>query len=80
MNDPTETLRRQWATEINADPTGRKALEAKYGQVWNTQELTRDFEVLGFAAPLVSVRRKSDGQKGALEFQHHPRFYGALWP
>ncbi len=26
-------------------------------------------------APYVVVRRKSDGQKGSLEFQHHPRYY-----
>jgi hypothetical protein len=26
-------------------------------------------------APFVVVRRLSDGQKGSLEFQHHPRFY-----
>jgi hypothetical protein len=27
---------------------------------------------LGFAAPLVVVRRKSDGVRGSLEFQHSP--------
>ena len=26
-------------------------------------------------APLVVVRRKADGMKGSLEFQHHPRLY-----
>jgi hypothetical protein len=24
---------------------------------------------------LVVARRKSDGMRGSLEFQHHPRFY-----
>jgi len=35
----------------------------------------KNFDVLGFMAPVVVVRRKSDGQKGSLFFQHHPRFY-----
>jgi hypothetical protein len=37
--------------------------------------LTKDFEVIGFMAPLVVVRRKADGVKGSLEFQHSPRLY-----
>ena len=37
-----------------------------------------DFEVIGFAAPLVVVKRKSDGQKGSLFFQADPRFYFAF--
>jgi hypothetical protein len=45
------------------------------GQTWNTEELQRDFEVLGFGAPFVTVRRRSDGQKGYLEFTHSPRVY-----
>lgn len=75
MPDPTETIRRQQLTEINADPGSREALEAKHGQVWDTEELRRDFEVLGFAAPLIVVRRRSDGVKGSLYFQHSPRLY-----
>ena len=74
-NDPTETIRLGRLIEINADPGSREALEARYGRVWNSEELARDFEVLGFAAPLVVVRRRSDRQRGTLEFQHHPRFY-----
>ena len=61
--------------EINAEPGSRAALEAKYGQVWTTDELSHTFEVIGFMAPLVVVRRKSDGMKGSLEFQHNPRYY-----
>lgn len=48
---------------------------AKGGQVWDTKQLTEEFEVLGFAAPFVVVKRRSDGQKGSLEFTHRPRFY-----
>lgn len=80
MNDPTETIRRERVAEINAAPGSREALEAQHGQVWSTNELSGDFEVLGFMAPLVVVRRKSDGRKGSLEFQHGPRFYFNFQP
>ncbi|MEX1098006.1 MAG: hypothetical protein WED34_18330 [Planctomycetales bacterium] len=75
MTDPTEDIRRQRLAEINAEPGGREALEAQYGQVWSTDELSREFVVEGFLAPLIVVRRKSDGQRGSLEFQHQPRLY-----
>ncbi len=75
MNDPTEQLRRERMVEIAAEVGSRESLEARYGQVWDTAQLTKDFEVVGFAAPLVVVRRKLDGKKGSLEFQPSPRFY-----
>jgi hypothetical protein len=75
MADPTEPIRRHRLTEINTHPGSREALAAQYGQVWDTEELARDFDVLGFLAPYVVVRRKADSQKGSLEFQHQPRFY-----
>lgn len=68
MNDPTEHLRRERMVEIAAEVGSREALEARYGQVWKTGELTEDFEVIGFAAPLVVVRRRADGVRGSLEF------------
>ena len=75
MSDATEVVRRHRLVEINAEPGSREALEAEHGQVWDTSELSTDFDVLGFMAPFVVVSRKSDGQKGSLEFQHRPRFY-----
>jgi hypothetical protein len=75
MTDPTEPIRRAQLVEINAAPGSRETLEAKHGQVWNTEELARDFEVVGFLAPYVVVRRKADGQLGSLAFQHNPRCY-----
>ena len=75
MHDPTEAARRTLMSELNSEPGSREALEAEYGQVWDTSELQRDFQVTGFLAPYVSVRRKSDGIKGSLRFQHLPRFY-----
>ena len=80
MSDPTETIRRQRVAEINSEPGSRQALEAQYGQVWDTGELACDFIVTGFLAPLVVVRRKSDGVRGSLEFQHSPRFYFSFRP
>jgi hypothetical protein len=53
----------------------RAEIEQKYGQVWDTAQLQEDFTVEGFGAPFVVVRRKSDGKRGSLEFQHSPRFY-----
>jgi hypothetical protein len=66
MPDATEPYRRQRLAEISAQPGNREALEAQHGQVWSTEELSGDFEVIGFLAPLVVVRRKSDGKKGEL--------------
>lgn len=73
--DETEMLRRQRIAEINAETNTRQSLEAKYGKVWSTDEMIEDFEAIGFMAPYVVVRRRSDGVKGSLEFCHTPRMY-----
>lgn len=75
MSDPTENIRRQTVADINAQPGSREYLEARHGQVWDTDQLRQDFEVLGFAAPFVVVRRRTDGVRGSLTFQHSPRLY-----
>ena len=75
MKDPTEDIRRAMVSDINRDPNEREALEAKYGQVWDTQQLGKDFEVKGFMAPFINVTRKSDGATGSMMFQHSPRYY-----
>jgi len=75
MSDPTEAARREMVQEINSNAGPRAELEREHGQVWDTQELQRDFDVLGFMAPFVVVTRKADGKKGSLTFQHSPRFY-----
>jgi len=71
----TEEYRRKLTRQINSKQSDRKDLEAEYGEVWNTKELQKDFKVLSFMAPFVHVIRKSDGQTGAMLFQHSPRFY-----
>lgn len=78
--DETEGTRRVMQAVVNADAEERAETEKKYGQVWNTKELGEEFEVLGFAAPFVVVRRKSDGVKGSLMFQHSPRYYFSFTP
>jgi hypothetical protein len=79
--DTTENVRREMQAELNAAAhPERAATEAQYGQCWTVDELTRDFEVIGFAAPLVVVRRKADGVKGSLMFQHSPRLYFRFEP
>jgi hypothetical protein len=75
MMDPTENTRREIVAEINNNPSPREALEAEYGQVWDTTELQKDFEVLSFFAPACVVKRRSDGVRGTVTFQHSPRIY-----
>ncbi len=75
MADATEGIRRDMVEKINAEPGSREALEAEHGQVWDTTEMQADFAVDGFMAPMVVVRRKADGARGSLMFQHRPRFY-----
>jgi hypothetical protein len=70
-----EALRMQRLAEINSKKADRAALEAEYGQVWDSNELGHDFNIKGFMAPFVVVARKADGVVGSLEFQHMPRFY-----
>lgn len=70
MTDQTETIRR--AMLANKVP---EADLAKAEQQWDTDALRAEFEVIGFAAPFVIVRRRSDDKKGSLEFTHSPRVY-----
>ena len=72
QTDPSEPMRRVAVRLINAEPGSREALEAEFGQVWDTKQLSENFDVIGFGAPLVEVVRKSDGAHGSLMFQHGP--------
>jgi|TARA_R110000787_G_scaffold49013_4_gene117648 hypothetical protein len=53
----------------------RDELLEDWPQVWGPDEFRDDFQVIGFAAPLAVVRRKKDGLRGTVLFQHNPRFY-----
>ena len=50
------------------------------GQTWDTTQLQEDFDVVGFAAPVVVVKRKADGVTGTLMFKHQPRVYWGFQP
>jgi hypothetical protein len=80
MHDETENARRARISELNFGLTENKdarraELEAQYGKVWDTTELSEEFTAIGFMAPFVMVKQKVSGKKGSLEFCHSPRFY-----
>lgn len=75
MADQTEGIRRVMSSQINSELTEHEALEAQYGQVWDTDEVTSDFEITGFMAPFVIAIRRSDRVMGTLMFQDSPRYY-----
>ena len=52
-----------------------RPLEAEHGQVWDTGQLTSEFEVIGISGPFAKVRRLCDGVVGSVMFQHSPRYY-----
>jgi len=84
MSDPTESTRRVLCAAINAEAAQavdpREELGARYGQLWDTQELQADYSVEGFMAPFVVVLRKADDVKGTLMFSHSPKFYHSFNP
>ena len=53
MSDSTEAVRRELVAEINLVPGSREALEAEHGQVWNTDEMSEEFE-----APIGTIKRR----------------------
>ena len=73
--DAAEFLRRHEVARLNRRKAEREQLEQVYGQVWDTDELTEQFEVLGFRAPYVVVRNLDTREEGNLKFQHDPRYY-----
>jgi hypothetical protein len=75
MSVVSTQIRKTLINEINAEQADRAKLEDKYSKVWNTTELTDEFEVQGFMAPFVVVRQRATGKRGSLMFQHYPRFY-----
>ena len=50
-------------------------MEKELVKTWTTEEVRAEFEVLGFCAPFVVVKRLIDGVKGSLQFNHSPRIY-----
>jgi hypothetical protein len=81
MHDPTENMRRGLVGVINEqvesmdEDNERKRLEAKVGEVWDTKEVQKVFEITAFLAPFVQATHRETGKVGTLMFQHMPRFY-----
>lgn len=81
MNDTTETTRREMidSGQPQRDLVAELHKAALRGDekapTWTTDELREEFEVQGYMAPYVVVKRKSDGAMGSLEFTHSPRLY-----
>lgn len=53
----------------------KEELQETYDEVLTTDEMREKYEVIGFGAGFCVVRRKVDGVRGSLDFQHSPRFY-----
>jgi len=66
---PKEKSYDEQVADIRAD------LEKRVGPVWDTDEMTKDFEVKNFSAPYAFVKHKKTGQEGSIEFRSRPRFY-----
>lgn len=87
MTDSTENIRRAMVHEINSNlppEVEQRYLELieKYGtdNVFTTETVQEHFEIVGFMAPFVVARRKSDNARGTLMFSHDPRFYFDFQP
>ena len=79
--DATEALRKEVIAEQQSlGPQTREQLAAQHGEVYDTAELQAAFSVECFLAPFVIVKRKADGMRGSLEFQHAPRLYWGFTP
>lgn len=74
-NQDAEQIRRNIRKALDEDAMPLEELKARHGDVWTTDELRQQFEVVGFGAPLVVVRRRCDNKLGSLFFQGAPRFY-----
>jgi hypothetical protein len=75
MNDPTEGLRRHM---LETGQPHKDAAEAE--RTLTTDEFIAEYEAIGFLAPFVICRRRSDGVKGSMEFTHSPRKYFNFTP
>ena len=53
----------------------KRELLERYGKIYTTEQATKNFTFLSFAAPYAIVVRKSDGRRGTLRFIHQPRYY-----
>jgi len=69
--EATESIRRA----MMARDQPASDLAANTAHTWTPDQMRAEFDVDGFMAPFVVVRRRSDGARGMLEFTHLPRVY-----
>lgn len=62
-------------TAIAARPRTRAELEAEFGQVWDEDELNREFATTAIIPPTYILRRRSDGVVGSAVCQPRPKFF-----
>ncbi len=58
-----------------AYPDVYQAIQEDGGECWTTEEVTQEFEILGFLAPFCTAKKRDTGEKGTLTFIHRPRIY-----
>jgi hypothetical protein len=75
MNEHEEGVQLAQRVLIGEIPETLRKVLAAGEPTWTTERLREDYFVDGFFAPLVAVRRKSDGVRGTLMFSHQPRLY-----
>jgi len=63
-----------------AYPDVFQAIQDEGGECWTTDEVTAEFEILGFMAPFVTAVRRATKEKGTLAFIHRPRIYYGWHP
>lgn len=82
MRQPGNKARRYNAAGTIPAPRSREQLLTEYGHdnVWDTTQLARDFIIISFTAPIVVVKRKSDGALGYITVQDNPRLYFGFQP
>lgn len=60
---------------INRNPKTKEDLSRDYDCVWDSREVTDEFEILGYKSPFAIAECKQTGTRGTLIFQNEPRFY-----
>jgi len=58
-----------------SDETYVAIKELGYSDIMDTEQATTIYSFESFLAPICFVTRKSDGQRGSLQFTHMPRYY-----
>lgn len=64
----------QLERELDETPQTREELE-NYGEVWDENVFSAQFENLGYRPPFVLVRNHRTGEQGTVLFQNYPRLY-----